>query len=220
MDAGLIFDLDGVLISTDIYHRQAWAAVAAKLGIAVDDELADQLRGISRMASLDRILARYDGTLSMKEKEDLASEKNSIYRWFLESLSPSSVAGDVMQALSSLRRQGYRMAIGSSSRNARFIADRTGLRSFFDIIIDGSMIRNAKPDPEVFLLASSGLGLPPGHCIVIEDSESGIDAARRAGCLSIATGSAVSYGKADAAITSFQDLAEAIAAIRRKAAWH
>ena len=93
MDAGLIFDLDGVLISTDIYHRQAWAAVAAKLGIAVDDELADQLRGISRMASLDRILARYDGTLSMKEKEDLASEKNSIYRWFLESLSPSSVSG-------------------------------------------------------------------------------------------------------------------------------
>lgn len=219
MRAGLIFDLDGVLISTDIYHRQAWAAVAAKLGIAVDDDLADQLRGISRMASLERILRGYDRTLSMEEKEALAAEKNRIYRWFLESLTPASISRDVMEALSSLRHQGYSMAIGSSSRNAPFIADRTGLRPFFDVIIDGSMIRNAKPDPEVFILAASGLGLPPDRCIVIEDSESGIEAARRAGCFSIATGNAVSYGKADTAISSFGDLPDAIEIIRRKAAW-
>lgn len=174
----IIFDLDGVICSTDRYHYLAWKALADRLGIYFDEEINRQLRGISRMESLEIVLGKHSSDYSAEEKIALAAEKNEIYKSYLSSMTPGDLSKEVRMTFHTLRQRGYLLAIGSSSKNTKQILTQLGLGQFFDAIADGTMITKSKPDPEVFLLAASMLGVSPENAIVIEDAESGIRAAK------------------------------------------
>ena len=161
------------------------------------------------MESLEIILEKYDGTLSGEEKEALATEKNEAYRELLKTMSPEVVSEEVRSTLDELRARGYRLAIGSSSKNARFILEKVGLLDFFDAISDGNNIKNSKPDPEVFLLAARKLGVRPEDCAVVEDAGAGIEAAGAGGMTALALfGDAKGCGLEDYDLNSFRELLE------------
>ncbi|MCI8893137.1 MAG: beta-phosphoglucomutase [Lachnospiraceae bacterium] len=202
-----IFDLDGVIVFTDKFHYQAWKKMADGMGIYFDETINNRLRGVSRMDSLEIILERYEGEpLSRSEKEALAEEKNASYRELLATMTPADVTDQVRAALKELRNRGYKLAIGSSSKNARFILEKVELLDAFDAISDGNNITNSKPDPEVFLKAAEYLGEKPEECIVVEDAYAGVDAAKAGGMRAAAIGDAASYEKADYKLDVFEDL--------------
>ncbi|MGM9606486.1 MAG: beta-phosphoglucomutase [Oscillospiraceae bacterium] len=204
---GILFDLDGVLVFTDRYHYLAWKKIADKLGIYFDETINNRLRGVSRMDSLEIVLERYEGpALSREDKERLAGEKNESYRALLREMTPESVSPEVRSTLTVLRQRGYRLAIGSSSKNAKTILSLVGLTEQFDAISDGTNITRSKPDPEVFLKAAEFLGLPPAQCAVVEDACAGIDAARAGGMTAVGIGDAAGYDRATFRIDSFEDL--------------
>lgn len=201
---GIIFDLDGVLVSTHHDHYLAWKRLADELGVYFDQRINERLRGVSRMESLDILLEQYHGApLTAAQKEALAERKNKYYREALGQLTPADVTSETLIALNTLRARGYRLAVGSSSKNARYILERIGLMHLFDAVCDGTVITNSKPDPEVFLNAASELGLPCGECCVIEDARSGIEAARRAGMRAIAYGEHANELGADDVLPAF-----------------
>lgn len=204
---GIIFDLDGVLVFTDGYHYKGWKALADRLGIAFDETINNRLRGVSREESLHIVLENYHGpAFSEEEKQALAAEKNSVYRGLLETLSPADVTDTVRQTLTELKAAGYRLAIGSSSKNTPLILEKTGLAPFFEAVSDGNSITHSKPHPEVFLNAAAALKLLPGQCAVVEDAKAGIDGAKAAGMFAVGIGDAASYAKTDAAISSLAQL--------------
>ena len=207
----VIFDLDGVICHTDKYHFQAWKALADKLGIYFDETINNRLRGVSRMESLEIILERYDGTLTQEEKVRYAEEKNDLYKELLKQMSPADLSPEVKETLDTLRARGVKLAIGSSSKNARFILGQIGLGDYFDAISDGNNITNSKPDPEVFVKAAEFLGIPAGKCLVVEDAEAGIQAATAGGMDSAAMGDAVRYHIATYDMDSFTDLQNIVA---------
>lgn len=168
---GIIFDLDGVICSTDHYHYLAWKAIADQLGILFDEQFNQKLRGVSRTESLELILGERSTEYSASQKEALAEEKNRIYRSYLERMGSDDLDSDVRTTLSVLKCMGYRLAIGSSSKNAVLILSRLGLDGFFDAVADGTQVSKSKPHPEVFLLASKLLQLHPRDCIVVEDGD-------------------------------------------------
>jgi alpha,alpha-trehalose phosphorylase len=186
----VIFDLDGVLISTDHYHYLAWSSIAQELGIHFDENSNNALRGVSRMESLEIILKSGNLTLEEKEKTALAEKKNNIYRSYLQTMDPSSVDIGVRSILKHLKSMGIKIAVGSSSKNARFILEKTGLAPFFDTVVDGTDITKSKPDPEVFLKAAAALGVTPADSLVVEDAAAGIEAAYSGGFQSAAIGDA------------------------------
>lgn len=187
----VIFDLDGVLCHTDEYHYRAWKSIADALGAPFDREINNRLRGVSRMASLEIILKGYRGhTLSQEEKEHLASEKNTLYRSFLEELDHTDLDAEVPALLDALKALGVRLAVGSSSRNAPLILSRLELEGYFDAVVDGNAIARSKPDPEVFVQTAKRLGLPHACCLVVEDAEAGIRAAAAGGFDSAGIGEA------------------------------
>lgn len=178
---GIIFDLDGVICSTDRYHYQAWKQLAERMGVYFDETINHRLRGVSRMESLEIILERYSGALSAEEKEAAAEEKNALYRELLQQMSPQDLSEEVKRTLDALRAKGLRLGIGSSSKNTRFILERIGLSGYFDAVSDGTNITKSKPDPEVFLKAAQFLHLDPQDCLVVEDAKAGLIAAQAAG---------------------------------------
>ena len=207
MIKGIIFDLDGVLVFTDRYHYLAWKQLADRLGVAFDQQVNDRLRGVSRMDSLEIVLEGYQGTpLTLARKQALAEEKNAAYRAYLTRMTPADVSAEVRETLAALRRRGYRLAVGSSSKNAGLILERTDLAGAFDAVSDGTNITRSKPDPEVFLKAAAFLGLPPEECAVVEDAEAGIAAAKAAGMTAIAIGPAAELTTPDHTLTAFSDL--------------
>ena len=151
------FDLDGVICRTDQYHYLAWKQVADELGIPFDEQVNERLRGVSRMASFDIILERYDGTMSDEEKIHWTDKKNEIYKSMLTQMGPDDMLEGVADTLHKLRAMGLDLAIGSSSRNTKFILGQLGLSDFFDAISDGTNITRSKPDPEVFVKAAEFL---------------------------------------------------------------
>ena len=210
MKKGVIFDLDGVLLSTDDMHYAAWKSIADELGIPFDRQINNRLRGVSRMESLEIILSQSSRVFSPEEKLALAERKNERYRALLQGLTPAAVASEVRDTLSALRARGRKLAVGSSSKNTRLILKLTGLDSCFDAVSDGTNITRSKPDPEVFLKAADFLGLAPADCAVIEDAVAGIDAARAGGFLSIGIGDAAAYEKTDRSIRSLSELLEIV----------
>lgn len=178
----VIFDLDGVICFTDQYHYLAWKEMADGLGIYFDQEINDRLRGVSRLESLEIILERYDGpTLTPEQKLDLAARKNELYCRRLADMTPADLSPEVRDTLDTLRSKGLKLAIGSSSRNAKLILNRIGLAGFFDAVSDGTNITRSKPDPEVFVKAAAMLKECPEHCLVVEDAVSGAQAGHTGG---------------------------------------
>ena len=205
----VIFDLDGVIVFTDKFHYQAWKKMADTMGIYFDEEINNRLRGVSRMDSLEIILERYNGKpLSQEEKENLAAQKNETYRELLKTMTPADVSEEVRDTLAELRKRGYGIALGSSSKNAKFILERVQLLDAFDKISDGNNITKSKPDPEVFLKTAEFLGEKPADCLVVEDAEAGIDAGIAGGMKTAAIGDAVNCKKADYTLSTFSDLLE------------
>lgn len=204
---GIIFDLDGVIVFTDKYHYLAWKELADKIGAEFDETINNRLRGVSRMESLEIILEGYHGApFTPEQKEALATEKNETYRKLLAQMSPADVADEVRNTLAQLRARGYKLAIGSSSKNAKFILERTGLTNVFDAVSDGTNISRSKPDPEVFLKAAQFLGLEAQDCLVVEDATAGVDAARAGGMKAAAVGDAAEKKYGDYIMGSFCDL--------------
>ena len=185
-----IFDLDGVICFTDKYHYQAWKAMADEEGIYFDEKINNRLRGVSRMESLEIILERADKKYSESEKLEMATRKNEKYKELLNQMSPADLPEDVAFALKKLKEGGIKLAIGSSSKNAKTILTQIGIINEFDKISDGNNITNSKPDPEVFLKAAEMLGLNPKECLVVEDAKAGIEAAAAGGFDSAGIGEA------------------------------
>lgn len=203
---GIIFDLDGVICSTDEYHYLAWKALADRLGIPFDRERNNLLRGVSRMASLEIILERSEKTYSEAEKVVFAEEKNTLYRELLGRMSPADLSDDVKNTLTALRQTNLKLAIGSSSKNTLFILERIGLGDFFDAVADGNCITHSKPNPEVFLKAADMIGLDPKDCLVVEDAHAGVEAAVAGGFDCAAMGDARDNARAKWHISHFSDL--------------
>ena len=207
---GIIFYLDGVICSTDHYHYLAWKALADRLGAYFDETINNRLRGVSRMASLEIVLERYNGTLTEEEKLAAAEEKNNTYRELLKQMTPSDLSDEVKTTLDALRAKGLLLGIGSSSKNTRFILSRIGLGDYFDKISDGTNITRSKPDPEVFLKAAEYLGLEPKDCLVVEDAVAGVQAAHAAGMDAAAVGDAAGSGLAEYSLRSFSELLDCV----------
>ena len=202
----ILFDLDGVIVSTDEQHYVAWKALADRLGIPFSREINNRFRGVSRMACMD-ILEQIGGKhYTREEKEAYAAWKNDFYRNLLGQMSPEDLKPEVKSTLDRLRARGMRMAIGSSSKNAKFILERIGLADFFDAVSDGSNILRSKPAPEVFLNAAEYLGLEPAQCLVVEDAVSGVDAAHAAGMKAAAVGDAAAKCYGDYNLAHFSEL--------------
>ena len=204
---GIIFDLDGVICSTDEYHYQAWKALADRLGIEFDRAINNRLRGVSRMASLEIVLEKSDKAYTDEEKRGFAEAKNALYRELLGQMSPDDLSAEVRETLHALRAMGLKLAIGSSSRNAPFILERIGLGTFFDAVSDGNNITRSKPDPEVFVKAAQMLSLDPSECLVVEDAHAGVEAAVAGGFDAAAMGDARDDDRARWHLDGFSGLA-------------
>lgn len=204
----IIFDLDGVICHTDEYHYLAWKAMADGLGVYFDREINNRLRGVSRMASLEIVLEKYNGQFSAAEKEALATQKNELYKESLKNMSPADLSEEVKTTLDTLRSRGYKLAIGSSSKNAPFILQQLGLGSYFDAISDGNNITHSKPDPEVFVKAAQMLCVPCEECLVVEDAVSGAEAGHAGGMQVACVGDASQAGAGDFNMKSFAQLLE------------
>lgn len=203
----VIFDLDGVICSTDEYHFLAWKALAESIGVTNFDRAdGDRQRGVSRMDSLEVILKKSDRTFSDEEKLALAERKNQIYRSMLATMSEKDLSEIVSFTLRILRERGVKLAVGSSSKNAPYILERLGLGSFFDAVADGNMISRGKPDPEVFLKAAALLDLGPRECLVVEDASAGIEAALAGGFDAAGLGEAAKCEKTTYRLGVFADL--------------
>jgi beta-phosphoglucomutase len=203
----IIFDLDGVICHTDHYHYLAWKQLADKIGVYFDETINNRLRGVSRMESLEIILERLeDKTLLPDEKERLAEEKNTMYKELLLKMTTKDLSEEVKDTLSILRKKGLKLAIGSSSKNARLILTQIGLGDFFDAISDGNNITRSKPHPEVFVKAAEYLGIESCDCLVVEDAKAGIEAAEAAGMDSAAIGDACGYPLATYDLPTFATL--------------
>ena len=208
----VIFDLDGVICSTDRYHYLAWKALADRLGIYFDQEINNKLRGISRMESLEIILGqnKAGNKYTVREKEKFADEKNQAYRKLLQNMSENDLSAEVKETLLELKNKGLLLAIGSSSKNAKFILRQLGLSDFFDAVSDGNQIRESKPEPEVFVKAADALHIPYERCLVVEDALSGIEAALAASMDCAAIGDARLYGKATYELNTLSDLLQIV----------
>jgi beta-phosphoglucomutase len=190
MIKGIIFDLDGVLVSTDKLHFQAWKKLANELGIHnFTEEDNIRQRGVSRMESLQVVLEKCDKSYSEEEKEQLAEKKNDYYKEMLQTLDQQAILKDAKEALFMLRERGIQIGVGSVSKNAPMILEKTGLIQYIDQVSCGLDITKSKPDPEVFMVAANKLGLPYEECMVVEDSQAGIIAAKVANMKTIGVGS-------------------------------
>lgn len=203
---GIIFDLDGVIVSTDEYHYQAWKKLADKEEIYFDRIINNRLRGVSRMESLNIILERATKSYSDEQKLLMATEKNENYRNSLYELTPDSVDPETLDALKKIKKLGLKIAIASSSKNTRLILERIGLIDFFDAIADGNDIKHSKPHPEVFLTAAERLYLKPEECIIVEDAFAGIDAGIAGNFRNCGIGDAYKYDKTMYPIKSLKDI--------------
>jgi beta-phosphoglucomutase len=186
----VIFDLDGVIVSTDDCHYQAWQRMADEEGVPFSREHNERLRGVSRMESLDILLEQASREYSPAEKQALAARKNGYYVELIQTLCPSDMLPGAGEMLEALRACGIQLAIASSSKNTPAILARVGLGEYFDAVADGNDISRSKPDPEVFLLAAQRLGVPPAESLVVEDAEAGVQGAVAAGMRVLGVGSA------------------------------
>jgi beta-phosphoglucomutase len=205
---GFIFDLDGVIVDTAKYHFLAWKKLANDLGIDFTEEENEQLKGVSRVRSLQKILTWGNKSLSSQEFESLMAKKNEDYLSYIDKMDDSEVLPDVHRVLSALKMKEQPIALGSASKNAKSILEKVNLLDDFDAIVDGNDVARAKPDPEVFVTAAEKLNVAPETCVVFEDSVAGIEAANIAGMTSIGIGSKDVLGHADHVFQDFTQISD------------
>ncbi|MCX7771848.1 MAG: beta-phosphoglucomutase, partial [Clostridia bacterium] len=185
-----LFDLDGVIVDTAKYHFLAWRRLAQELGFMFTEKDNERLKGVSRMRSLE-ILLEVGGkanSFSLAEREEMASRKNNWYVEYISKMDESEILPGTLQCLKGFRDLGIHTALGSASKNAMSILDNLNLIRYFDAIIDGNKVSKAKPDPEVFLLGAKELSVEPSECVVFEDAQAGIEAAKAGGMKAVAIG--------------------------------
>ncbi len=205
--AAFIFDLDGVIVSTDDCHYEAWKELADEEGIYFDRTINERLRGVSRMESLEIILERAQKEYTEEQKVEMATRKNGYYIEKIKKLDKSALLDGAMEFIEKAKADGIKVAIGSSSKNTKAILERVDALTVFDAIADGNDIKNSKPAPDVFLVAAEQLGISADKCMVIEDADAGVEAALAANMDVLAVGYASANKKAT---YSANNLAEAL----------
>ena len=200
---GYIFDLDGVLVDTAKYHYLAWKTIANEFNFELTPAHNEQLKGIGREVSLHKILEWAGKTLTEEAFQDTALRKNQLYLQYISHINSSELLPGVSSFLNQLKAENKKIALGSASRNARLVLERTGILPLFDAIVDGTMVTKAKPDPEVFLQAAQLLHLSPTECCVYEDAPAGVKAAKSAGMYVVGVGNSEVLNEADEVIKSF-----------------
>ena len=203
---GFIFDLDGVIVDTAKYHFLAWKKLANSIGIDFTEIQNEQLKGISRVESLEKILAWGNKTLAEEQFMELMARKNDDYLSYINKMNENEVLPDVPKVLAYLQEHSQPIALGSASKNARMILQKVQLIDYFKSIVDGNNVHETKPDPEVFLRASEHLKVEPKKCIVFEDSVAGVQAANRANMISIGIGNDDILGEADYVFRDFTEI--------------
>ncbi|MGF7140344.1 beta-phosphoglucomutase [Roseimarinus sediminis] len=199
-----LFDLDGVIVDTAKYHYLAWRELALELGFEFTEAHNEQLKGVSRMASLDLLLEIGGISISQEEKEKLAAGKNERYVAFISKMQADEILPGVLRFLDELKNAGIKTAIGSASKNAPLILERLRLTPFFDAIVDGNKVDKAKPDPEVFLKGATALGVEAHECVVFEDAEAGIEAAINGKMKCVGIGNPKVLNRANLVIDGFE----------------
>lgn len=186
----LIFDLDGVLTDTAMYHYHAWKALADELGIPFNEQDNEQLKGVDRLGSLRLILQKGQLSLNPAEEQRLMASKNQHYLELIADMSPADLFNGTAGLFAALKQQGIKTALASASKNAGFVVERLGIASQFDYIADAAKVANSKPAPDIFLLAAQGLNVKPQQCVGVEDAQAGIAAILSAGMLPVGIGDA------------------------------
>jgi len=204
MIKGFLFDLDGVIVDTAVFHFQAWRRLAQKLGGDFTEEQNEQLKGVSRVDSLKKIIEWTGATVSDEEFQTLMVEKNEWYLELVQGLGPQDALPGALDFLQTAYDQGLKIALGSASKNAPMILEKLGITPLFTAIIDGNNVVNGKPHPEVFLKGAEALGLEPSECVVFEDSIAGVQAAKTGGMSSVGIGDAETL-QADIHFTALGD---------------
>lgn len=194
----VLFDLDGVIVSTDEFHYQGWQRLADEEGVYFDRQINERLRGVSRMESLEILLERSPRTYSEEEKQAMAARKNGYYAKLIKTLTPTDLLPGARETVMELKAQGIKVAIASSSKNACPILESIGMSTTFDAVATGHDIERTKPHPEIFLVAAQHCGIPADECLVVEDAAAGVEGAIRAGMRVLAVGSAAQDPRATA----------------------
>jgi beta-phosphoglucomutase len=205
-----LFDLDGVIVDTAVYHFKAWRRLANELGFDFTEQQNEQLKGISRMESLDLILSWGNVQLSSEEKNQWAARKNNWYLDLVQQMTPQEILPGVVDFLNELKEQKIAIVLGSASKNSKLILNKIDLLHYFDAIIDGNNISKGKPDPEVFQLGAEAVAATPSQCIVFEDAQAGIQAALAAGMYTVGIGAAKTLAQAHLVFEKFTDFNWAI----------
>lgn len=203
---GAIFDLDGVLVDTAKYHYLAWKKLADQLGIDFTEADNEQLKGVSRVRSLEILLALGGIEKDELEQSRLRKMKNDWYLAFIKDMTEKELLAGAKEYLLQLRKEGVKISLGSASKNAVSILKSLNIYELFDEIIDGTKVVNAKPDPEVFLKAAEGLGLQPEECVVFEDAQAGVQAGKSAGMYVVGIGTKENLPEADEVVAGLYEL--------------
>ncbi|NLK96786.1 MAG: beta-phosphoglucomutase [Epulopiscium sp.] len=200
---GVIFDLDGVITDTAGYHFQAWAALAKELGIEIDEEFNEKLKGVSRMESLEAILkhGNRENDFTKEEKEALATKKNDHYKELIKNITKKDILPGIEKLLQELKENNIKIALGSASKNAPVILKQLEIEEYFDYVVDANQIKNSKPAPDIFIDGLKGLELKPEEAVGVEDAEAGIEAIHGAGMIAIGVGV-----KGDVNVSSTEEL--------------
>ena len=201
-----LFDLDGVIVDTAVYHYKAWKRLANELGFDFTETQNEELKGISRMHSLEKILGWGAVIKSDLEKNELATRKNSWYVEMITQMEPSEILPGAKEFLISLKEAGYKTALGSASKNSGIILEKVGLSHLFDAIIDGNSISASKPNPEVFLKGAETLGVDPATCVVFEDAIAGVEAGKAGGMKVVGIGSPEILTQADLVVAGLHEM--------------
>ena len=208
MIEAFIFDLDGVITDTAKFHYLAWKELGLKIDIEIDEEFNESLKGISRIESLERILIKGNkqNEFTLKEKEDLANDKNKYYVELIKHISPKDILPGIENLLKEIKLNNIKIGLASASKNATMVLNNLGLNSYFDFIADAAKCKNSKPNPEIFIMAANGLDVDPLNSIGIEDAMAGIDAINSANMYSVGVGDKDSLNKANIVFENTQTI--------------
>jgi beta-phosphoglucomutase len=201
-----IFDLDGVIVDTAIYHYKAWKRLANSLGFDFTEHQNEQLKGVSRVRSLELILGWGGITKTAAEQEALATQKNAWYVDMISHMKPDEILPGAKEFVQSCRDAGIKTALGSASKNSMMILEKINMVTLFDAVIDGNKVSKAKPDPEVFLKGAEAVGVSPAECVVFEDAIAGVEAALAGGMKAVGIGSPDVLGAADLVIKGLNEM--------------